>query len=78
MKENTMMFYVVDSLETNEELFTTRADADAHADALDARGEKARVRICEVNNVYKEKDGWNYEDNSDTFNEVLTLRWHTK
>ena len=77
MREETMLFYVVDGLETNEELFTTRTEADAYADELDAQGEKARVRICEVNNAYKEKDGWNYEDRSDTFKEVIKLRWHT-
>ena len=78
----TRVFYVVDSIEDNEELFETFEDAEAYQMTLsktrtqDEIGSpnEPRIRICMVRNAFREDDGgWNYDDLSDTFNEVKTL-----
>lgn len=69
-----MLFYVVDGIDTNEELFTTREEADAFAKTI----KYGRIRICEVANVYNNGDGWNYDDYKDTFKPVITLSHWTE
>ena len=67
------VFYVVDSIEDNEELFETLEGAEAYQLSLKPE-DKPRIRICMVRNAFREDDGaWNYDDLSDTFNEVKTL-----
>lgn len=77
-KDNkTRLFYVVDSIDDNEELYTTYQDAvNAHNNINFLRPEsKPRLYIAEVKNAYydEELQDWNYEDYSDTFNIVSKL-----
>lgn len=78
LTNQTRVFFVVDSLEANEQLFTTYGEAKRFYQELQAdKHELARIRVCLVNNAYQEHDGgkmfWNYEDKSDTFTTVETL-----
>ena len=72
----TRLFYVTDSVESNEEIFETYQEAIAYFWKLvDDDQEMPRLRICEVNNAYqygKDIDSmmWNYEDRADTFTTV--------
>ncbi len=71
------LFYVVDSLETNEEIFNDRKEALDMFDSLKERGYcNARIRICEVNNWYYDEilEGINYDNESDTFKTIKILR----
>ena len=79
---NTRLFFVVDSLEDNEEIFETFGEAKRWYSAL-RKGAKPRIRVCFVKNAYiKEfREGeemtkgnkWNYDDYSDTFETILTV-----
>lgn len=73
----TRLFYVVDSIDDNEELYTTEEDAlDAYKKIYnDTPENKPRLYIAEVRNAYYEKDikAWNYEDCSDTFTNLLDI-----
>lgn len=72
---DTRLFYVTDSVESNEEIFETYQEARDYMLKLEADNQElVRLRICEVNNAYREttKDSktgasWNYDDRSDTF-----------
>lgn len=65
---DTRVFFVVDSIEDNEEIFETLEQAEAYMiSALDYE-DKPRVYVAYVRNAFREKDGsWNYDDLSDTF-----------
>lgn len=71
----TRVFFVVDGAHTNEELFETLEAAQEHEDSLQAGGEEnTRIRVCIVRNAYRESDGgWNYDDQSNTFEEIKTI-----
>lgn len=73
LKAETKLFFVVDSLESNEEIFETYGEAFEHYKELVNKGdeEMAMMRVCLVNNAYKDEAGWNYDDRDDTF---TTLR----
>jgi len=61
------LFWVVDSLNDNEEIFETLQEADEFLLTLDPE-DKPRINICIVKNAYKEENGqWTYEDLADTF-----------
>lgn len=72
----TRLFYVTDSVESNEEIFETYQEAIAYfCSLIDDNQELVRLRICEVNNAYQYSDGegrilWNYEDRADTFTTI--------
>lgn len=73
MKNETRVFFVVDSIEDNEELFETLESAKEYLDTLSPK-DKPRVRVCIVRHAHKEPEGsWNYTDLSDTFEEIKTL-----
>ena len=68
------LFWVVDSLEDNEEIFETLQEADEFLLTLKPE-DKPRINICIVKNAYKEDDGsWNYEDQSDTFEIIRKIQ----
>jgi len=76
MDNEMRVFFVVDSLEDNEELFETYEKAEAYQMTLsktrtqDEIGSpnKPRIYIAMVRNAFKEADGgWNYDDLADTF-----------
>ena len=80
--DQTRLFYVVDSIEDNEEIFETFEAAKAHYDklspirTLDYIGEpnNRRIYIGETTNAYRENDGWNYDDvGFDTFTNIMTV-----
>lgn len=63
------LFWVVDSPEDNQEIFQTRAEADAYAQTTYSKQEPYRIYIAEVKNYYwdEQANGWNYDDVHDTF-----------
>lgn len=76
MDNEMRVFFVVDSIEDNEELFETYEKAEAYQMTLpktrtyDEIGSpnKPRIYIAMVRNAFKEDDGgWNYDDLADTF-----------
>jgi len=73
---DTRVFYVTDSVESNEEIFESYQEAVKYYWRLvDDRQELVRLRICEVNNAYfdKQLNTWNYDDLSDTFTTIKEL-----
>lgn len=72
MKE-TRLFFVVDTIEKNEEIFTTLGEAQKYYGTV-KNEDGARLYIGMVKNAYQEDGGtWNYEDFSDTFEIVQVL-----
>jgi hypothetical protein len=63
-KEETRLFFAVDSEENNPEIFETLESAK-----LWQKVEGGKIWIAIVKNAYKEEglNAWNYEDFSDTF-----------
>jgi hypothetical protein len=67
----TRLFFVVDSIDDNEEIFETLEHAEKHFDTLspvrvaDEAGEdnNRRIRICLVRNAYRQPEDsrWNYD-----------------
>lgn len=73
-EDATRLFFVTDSHEDNEEIFETLEDAEMHIKNEMDEGSGRRLRICLVNNAYREADGsWNYDDLSNTFETVKEL-----
>lgn len=74
MEDLTRVFYIVDSLEDNEELYETREGAEKAFDLL-KKEDKPRLYIAMVRNAFREaiNGEWNYEDRSDTFRIVYNL-----
>ncbi len=70
---DTRLFFVVDSRETHEELFETREKAINRCDSLMTFGDDPRLRICMVKNAYRDGEGWNYDDQADTFETIKEL-----
>ena len=75
MEKETRLFFVVDSLEHNEEIFETLEDAQAYRISVIGTEPKSRLRICLVRNAFKcpVTSLWNYEDFNNTFTTVKTL-----
>lgn len=70
----TRLFYVVDSVKDNEEIFATLEGAEKFYNAI-LKKNKPRLCIAMVKNAYFDKscNSWNYEDYSDTFRFVKKL-----
>lgn len=68
------VFYVVDSIEDNEELFETLEQAENYQNTL-KKEDKPRLYIAMVRNAFYEEDlrGWNYDDLADTFNIIKII-----
>lgn len=72
--DRTRLFFVVDADNVNDELFETYEDSELYAEALRQQKEPGvRVRICIVRNSYREVNGWNYDDLSNTFETVSDI-----
>jgi len=70
---DTRLFFVTDSEEDNEELHETLNEAKDYITEM-SPAVTPRIRICMVRNAFKEDSGgWNYDDQSDTFDEVKVL-----
>lgn len=68
---DTRLFYVTDSVESNEEIFETYEEAMSHFWRLVNDGQELpRLRVCEVVRAFKENGVWNYDDQADTFTTV--------
>jgi hypothetical protein len=70
--DDTRLFFVVEGVDTNEEIFETLETATSYFHEV-VKEDKARVYVGLVRNAYEETDrsgkkiGWNYEDFSNTF-----------
>ena len=74
----TRLFYVTDSVESNEEIFETYQQAREYMKRLeDDNQELVRLRICEVNNAYYDKQlkSYNYDDRADTFTTIKEFKF---
>ena len=77
MKE-TRLFFIVDSAETNYEIFETLEQAETYKETLEKQNkENGSIKVAIVKNAYKEriqgKQVWKYDDYSDTFEIIKTL-----
>lgn len=54
----------------NEELHETLEQAEKHAESMT----DPRIRVCIVRNAFREADGWNYDDLSNTFETIKTIK----
>lgn len=74
MSETRVFFvtdgHIIDDDFQNEELHTTLEAAEQYAEEMS----EPRIRVCLVRNAYKEGGKWNYEDQSDTFETLKTIR----
>lgn len=68
----TRLFFVTDSKEENEEIFSVKSQAYAHFNGMNT-GTGRRIRICMVRNYWRDGNKWNYDDLSDTFETVKIL-----
>lgn len=77
-KQETRLFYVVDSIDKNEEIFETLEKAEEYYLKNINEDEPQRVYIAFVKNAYYEEDlkEWNYEDFSDTFTIIKFLSYN--
>ena len=75
MTNQTRLFFVVDSEEANEEIFTTLEEAKSYRIKTIGTDKGSRLFVALVRNAYYEKDikKWNYEDRSDTFTKIKNL-----
>ncbi len=73
MDKKTRVFFVVDSIENNEEIFETLEEAQSYFLSVINAGDKGRLYIATVKNAYKEDNNWNYKDLSDTFRIIKIL-----
>lgn len=69
---DTRLFFVVDSLEENEELYETLELAREAKNKLPREAEP-RISICFVKNSYREGDNWNYNDQANTFERIKEI-----
>ena len=75
MKQETRLFFVVDSREDNEEIFATLEEAEKFYEVSNEEN-KPRLYIAIVKHAYYENDikAWNYEDLSNTFEIIKMLK----
>ena len=71
--DKTRVFFVVDSIEDNEEIFETRESAEEFMSELEKK-DKPRLYVAIVKNAYREGHGWNYDDRSNTFEIIKFLK----
>jgi len=88
MNDETRLFFVVDSQDTDEEIFETLEEAQDYYDELDISEEYEpykRLFIALVRNAYRktkengeyeegQKTNYNYEDFGDTFESIKTIK----
>jgi hypothetical protein len=75
MKDETRVFFVVDSVDTNEELFETLEIAQWWAaDLLNRKKQVPRIRVAIVKHAFMDDGVWNYDDQADTFQFVHTIQ----
>ena len=79
MTHETRVFYVVDSIEDNEEIFETLEEAETYFLSLHTET-NPRLFIAMVRHAFQEKTKdsdtkttWNYNDLSDTFHIIKIL-----
>ena len=71
-KETTRVFFVVDRVEDNEEIFETLQEAEEWRDKL-KKEHRPRIFIAMVRNSFQDTErGWNYDDYS---NEPKHCNW---
>lgn len=70
---DTRVFFVTDSLEDNEELFETFEGALAYVRANMPSLVDPRIRVCFVQNAYRQGEGWNYDDKANTFETIKEI-----
>ena len=74
MKEETRLFFVVSSEESNCEIFDTLEEAEEFYNYLITEKEHdCWIKVAITRNAYIEDCGWNYEDFSDTFNFIYNI-----
>lgn len=79
MQNNTRIFFVVDSINDNEEIYETLEEAEALYKKLQTE-HKPRLYIAIVKNAYREGDfnevatWWNYTDRADTFEIIKIIK----
>ncbi|MBK8467874.1 MAG: hypothetical protein IPL32_18840 [Chloracidobacterium sp.] len=73
LETDTRLFFVVDSVEDNKELYDTLEHAEVAKACLNKKN-SPRIRVCLVRHAYKEEmdglTGWNYDDQADTFTDI--------
>lgn len=73
----TRIFFIVDSLEDNEDIFETLEEAKRYINLnfFDNKTAKPRLYIAYVKNCFYEKNtkSWNYNDYADTFEFIKQL-----
>ncbi len=74
---DTRMFWVVDSVDENREIFLTREEAEKFANPMDKVCDYT-IMLSNVNNWYEEDGSYNYDDYSDTFDDIMTFTTNTK
>jgi hypothetical protein len=73
-KNKTRVFFVIDSLKDNEEIFETQEEALKYSAKHFSITNEPRLYIAIVENAYKEKNGkWNYDDCYGTFDIIKHL-----
>lgn len=82
MKDITRVFFVVDDIDQDEEIFETLQEAQKYYSEINSR-HQPRLYIALVNNAYKDiqpstdsglSDRWNYNDLSDTFEIIKIIK----
>lgn len=76
MNEDTRLFFVVDSEKDNEELYETLGGARKALKELSEGWNEnniPRIRVCFVENAYRDGEGWNYDDHSNTFKDITKI-----
>ena len=71
-KTDTRLFFAVDSedIDTSREIFETLDEAREHCGMV----ENGSIIISLVKNAYEDENGmWNYDDFSDTFEDIKTI-----
>jgi len=79
MNDDTRLFFVVDSVSSNEEIYTTLENAETAYNQELQEDKTARLYIAMVRNAYNQSNGlemedWNYSDHSDTFEIIKILK----
>lgn len=71
---STRLFFTVYSETSEREIFNTLQEARQYAKDLKNLSKKSIViDACIVRNAYREDNGWNYDDYSDTFDVIKVI-----
>lgn len=68
------LFYVVESINTNEEIFLTKDEATNYFNTL-SFDDKPRIYVAVVKGAYydEQAQAWNYNDFNDTFTKIASV-----